>query len=714
MKSLSRALDLVSAIEQRGNIGSLGHPVLQAQALRESEHEPNRFIRGGRISARMLELAPIEIWPQQIFAACGVAPQFDEAETEVAWDYLKTQAHRQGHSHHISLNYAKLIGRGVAGIVDDIDKRLRDTSLSDDSRSFLESSRIAVNGLVSYGRRYQAEAKRLLAGADGSRALELQRIITALEQVPKQPARTLFEAIQSMLLLHFGSRTTEMHSAAGRVDLYLGPYYERDLREGIVEREEVAEWIQLFCAQIYGLSTFSDCIVVGGCLADGKTPFCNDLSYFVLDAMMRLNIPGPEIGFRYTPGHPRSFLRKAIDCVRAGTGHPGFFYDPLNIAALQRAGMSLEHACDYANCNCVELTSAGRSFILSAHSYCNLAKPIEILLNGGKPLLEDKMWGWELPDPPPDLLQDYQNFEAFFAAYEGYLDRIVDNAVARSNGTLEYMQTGIMLPLSSAFIDSCIERARHAAMGGADCLQTFPNFIGFVNAVNSLAAIRHAVFETGRFSLDQLADACRNDFCSNAELHAFLMNDCPKYGNDDPGADALAKRIFERIARRLNAAINIYGQSFGTQYLGWRGHGTRGEGTAATPDGRRQGAALSGSVGGDCGTDRSGPTALMRSATGFDHSLASGGITVNMALSPTALRTDAEAERLVDLTLAYFDMGGMQIQYNCVSVDDLRDAQVHPEEHRNLLVRVAGYCDRFVDLERNVQDEIIIRHQHES
>jgi formate C-acetyltransferase len=688
--------------------------VYRARAVRECAGEPDRHVRGGMIAARVLELVPVTIDPLHLFAANGIMPTCSEQERAEAYAYLATQPPLQGHSHHISMDYRKLLRLGVDGILQQISNHERSPSLSDEQRSFYRGVRIALEGLKNYAERYRAEALGLLrTEADPQRRMELQRMADALDQVPARPARTLFEAIQSQLLLHFGSRTQEMDSAFGRLDYDLGPFYQRDLTAGRITQEEAATWVQMLLPHLMELSRFSDCVVVGGCEADGVTPVVNDLSYFVLDAMAELKIPDPEIGFRYVPGQPRELLRRAMACVRAGTAHPGFFNDPVCIAALERAGMSRQQAADYANCNCIELTSCGRSSIVSGYAYFNLVKPLEILLNGGKQMVEDANRGiGRSPEPPEGVIGEYPTFEAFLDAYERYVDHGVDVMVKETDHWMRSVASGTMLPLSSAFIEGCLESGRHSMDGGAVCSQTFPSFVGFSNAVNSLVAVRTAVYEKHFTTLATLAEACRQNFQGHDRLRQYLRTTCPRYGNDDPQADALAVRLYNRLARRFSRYRNIFGQAYAPQFMGWMTHATRGETTAASPDGRLRGQAVSGTLGGDGGTDESGPTALLNSVTRLDHTLCAG-LTVNMALSPGMLRRDDHVERLMDLLLAYFANGGMQIQFNCVSAEALRQAQRDPQQHRNLLVRVAGYSDRFVCLSRTIQEEIIHRTQHE-
>ncbi len=686
--------------------------VPRAQAVREFADEPDPYLRGGYIARRVLELVPVRIRPAQLFAV-GTAVYADSAEArQEAYAYLGTQPPLRGHSHHISMDYEKLIRLGVSGIRAEIDAAEAEHP---DRHTFYESLRLALEGLCIYARRHRDEALRLRdAEPDPARRAELQATADALARVPEAPAETLLEAIHAALLLHVASRTMEADSAIGRMDHYLDPYYRRDMAAGRITQEQAAHWMHNALAHLLEVTRFSDSLVLAGCEADGVTPFWGDLTYFLLDAVAALKLPNPQVGFRYCPGQPRALLRRAFACVTAGTGHPGFFNDPITIAGLERAGMTREQAADYANCNCVELTSCGRSFIVSGYNYTNLVKPIEVLLNGGTPMIAEEGWWADWNTVPPGtvaLPETYATFDDFFAAYERYLDAVLD-AVLRKTDTFQADQDGTCLPLSSSFIAGCIARGEHCSRGGAECMQTFPSFVGLANALDALAAIRQAVFEEQRVTLAELAAACRADFTGAEELHHYLRTACPKYGNDDARTDALAVRIFTRVAERLARARNVYGQAYAPQYFGWITHGARGATTAATPDGRHAGAAVAGTLGGDYGADTHGPTALLRSVTTLDHTRASGGVAVNLSLSPAVVRSDADIDAVLDLLLAYFAMGGMQLQFNYVDAATLCDAQVHPDAHRNLLVRVAGFADRFVALEPNLQAEIISRSRH--
>lgn len=720
-----RAFDLLEHILDGGPRGpGVGRESLQwrtgvyrLQAVQENADEPNPYLRGARISARTLQLVPVAIDPHHIFAANGILDGGSAAERWQAWETLQSGSKLVGHSGHIALDYTRLLRLGVRGLLAEIDAQARQippddlTDEASERRSLYAAMRLALDGFLHYAERHRLAGERLLAmEPDPQRCAELTRMERALARVPREPASTLYEAIQSFLLYHFAIRTQEGDTAVGRLDYYLDPYYQADLAAGRITREEAAEFMQMLLVHLRELTPFSDAVVLAGVNAAGE-PFSNDLTYFVLDAMERLRIPNPEIGLRIYPRHDRELLRRGMRLVTAGTGHPGFFNDIAAIDGLQRAGFSAEDARNYVNCNCVELSAAGCSCVLSGYNYTNLAKPVEILLNGGTHMVREEGWGewYAAPSAPSDMPTTFPTFADFFAAYDRMLSVTIAELVEHTNITLASQRQGTFMPLSSCLIDGCITGGKLGLHGGARYNQTFPSFSGFLNAVDSLAAIRHAVYEQQRLTLEELAECCWTNFAGQEDVRQYLLRECPKYGNDDPQTDALATWLFNRVAEELARYTNIFGEVYAPQYFGFVTHGRRGSVTAATPDGRREGDAVSGTLGGDSGTDISGPTALLLSATSFDHSLAPGGISLNLAFSPTALRGEEDNERVIDMILAYFALGGMQLQFNYTDAAILQAARQAPEQHRNLLVRVAGYTDTFVDLERNVQEQIMQR-----
>jgi formate C-acetyltransferase len=561
---------------------------------------------------------------------------------------------------------------------------------------------------------YKKEAERLLSEEKcEKRRFELERIIAALGRVPFEPAETLFEAVQTMLLFHFSGLLVSVNSnMMGRVDFFLDEYYKKDIELGRVKPEEASEWMQYVYAKSSELVNLGDAMTIGGCYLDGK-PFWSDLTYFILDALKALKHHQPQVGFRYAKGMPEELLRRAFMPLLHGVPQPGFFDDDITVASLEGIGFSTRDARNYVNCACVELSSYGCSDILSGYTYHNIAKPLEALLNKGKQMIEERdiPHAWTRYEFPEDIPVEYASFEEFQESYRLYLGYLVKKLVERTNGHLS-RKLAAAYPLPSVLIEDCIETGVAVTDGGARYKQTFPNFVGLVTAADSLSAIRQCVYEDKKLTLEELADVCRNNFEGHEDTRLYLLNKCPKFGNGDKKADEMVKWVYDLVAEELGKHDNIYGIKYAPCYFGEMQYVLQAHHTAATPDGRRLGEAVTPTLGGDQGRDRTGMTALINSVTAFDHTLSPGGLSANFAVSPLSLKSEEDIDMLISALLTYFEKGGMQAQFNHVSGEKLRNAQENPENHRNLLVRVAGFSGYFVNQVREIQDQLIERTEH--
>jgi formate C-acetyltransferase len=318
---------------------------------------------------------------------------------------------------------------------------------------------------------------------------------------------------------------------------------------------------------------------------------------------------------------------------------------------------------------------------------------------------------WDGNDFPGDIPVNYDTFEDFLDSYDRYLRYLISCSIPQNDNILAG-RPAIILTLSSALIQGCVKSGKSLLEGGALYNQTFPNFTCLVTAADSLAAIKKCVYEDKKLTLEQLAELCRDNFEGNETMRQYLLNKCPKYGNDDPQVDIFAKFIYDIIADEIAKYNNIFGAAYAPQYFGFHAPSTHAYTTAATPDGRRHGEAPSGTFGGDMGRETKGLTALFNSATSFDHTFSSGGLNVNARLSPMFLDTEENIDKMIDVLIAYFQKGGMETQINCISGEILRDAQKNPEKHRDLCVRIAGQSAYFVDLSFAFQEQIIKRTEH--
>ncbi|MCL2666008.1 MAG: hypothetical protein FWE82_10380 [Defluviitaleaceae bacterium] len=681
----------------------------KVRAFEKFKDEKDPYIKGGLITKYVLENAPVFIEPPDVFAAGALVPEItaeDDAAERAYHSHNESQASNLG---HCVMDYHAVIKNGVDGLF----KRI-DSADKPGAENLYASMKLSLEGVLAYAAKYRAEALRQLEGTDISeeRAVELKRIANALENVPLNGARSLFEAVQSLLICHYAVLISHINSnMLGRVDLILDEFYSHDIKNGLVSQAEAAEWMQFIYIKSSELVGLGDAITMGGCRADGS-PFYNDLTYFLLDAVKAQHHHQPQMIFRFADGMPEQLLERAFAPLLAGVPQPGFFNDNVTVASLIKAGFSAEDARDYVVCACAELTSAGKSNILSGYLYHNLAKPIEILLNGGEKMVDDSHWrAWPSHVFPSEIPLDFKSFDDFSSAYVKYLKFLLKLLAENSN---EYLsrKADIRYTLTSALTRDCIENGLSLAEGGARYNHTFPNFVGLVTASDSLAAIKKCVYEDRLLSLEELAKICKNNFEGREDIRLYLLNKCPKYGNDDADADEMAKLVYDTVAETLPEFTNHLGVPYAPCYFGEMQYGPHAKNIAATPDGRRFGEAITPTLGGDCGRDASGITALINSVTCYDHTLTPGGLAANFAVSPFSFKDENDFPHMVTLLKAYFSKGGMQAQFNRISKETLLDAKKNPDKHRGLLVRVAGFSGYFVDQQPVIQDQIIERVMH--
>ena len=683
-------------------------------AMLATTGESDGYARGGAVTAHILSNAPVSIEPTDLFATYGMKRHTRE-ETDAARDKLGGLPYGSATFGHIALDYRRLITRGIGGIIEEIDGKLADLAEGENKKTFYESAKVSLEAVLYYAGRFREKALKLAKGEKGAgRKSELMRIANALENVPLRPADTFFEALQSILIFHFAARIlTPEPNSLGRLDYILGGYYERDLARGLVTREEAAEWLQMIRIKSSIMTGQSDSIIIAGSGPEGE-PFWNDLTYFILDASNGLNLQGPQIWFRYAEGQPRSLLTRALAPIREGSAQPGFFNDGTAVPALMRAGVSRAHALDYVCCQCIELTSQGRSNVLSGYGYYSLAKPVEILMNGGHEIVKDgSHFAWPAAEIPANVNLDFKRFSDFQDSYEAYLRSLLRSVVSSTNEMLKN-RPEIRFTLSSALLEGCLESGVSANGGGAVYNFSSPNFTGLITAADSLAAIRQCVYEEKMLSLNELSGICAANFTGFETERQYLLNRCPKYGNDDNRADSLAGWILGIVDDELGRHVNVFGEKIVPQYMGWSVIDALSYTLSATPDGRRHGETPSGTLGGDLGRERGGMTALFNSVTSLDHTKAPGGLNVNLRVSRSTLAKEEDLTKMADLLTTYFQNGGMEVQINCVSREKLADAQKNPGMYRDLCVRVTGQSLYFVDLGKALQDQIINRVEHTS
>jgi len=582
----------------------------------------------------------------------------------------------------------------------------------------------AADAIIAFAGRYTAKALAMMAAEKNPlRKKELRTIAAVCAWVPAHAPRNFQEALQHYWFVHLGVISEANPWDAfnpGRLDQHLWPFYQQGLADGTLNRETARELLQAFwikfnnhpsppkvgvTAQESGTYTDFALINTGGLTADGEDGV-NELSFLILDVIEEMRLLQPSSAVQISKKSPDAFVKRALEIVKTGFGQPSLFNSEAIVAELLRQGKSLADARCGGASGCVETGAFGReSYILTG--YFSLVKVLEITLNNGSDPLSNRKIGLETGMP-----QTFKTFEQLLSAFARQLNYFIDIKV-RGNNVIDRLYARYLpVPFLSLLIDDCITSGKDYHDGGARYNTAYIQGVGLGTISDCLSAIRHHVFERKSLTMEALLRALRSDFKGQEKMRQMLINKTPRYGNDDDAADDLMKKVFELYFAAVDNRPNMRGGRYRINLLPTTVHVYFGKKTGATADGRRAGEPLSEGVSPVQGADRQGPTAVIKSVAKIDH-LRTGGTLLNQKFTPQLLADDKGINGLAHLVRAYFKMDGHHVQFNVVDAATLRAAQKQPEKYRDLIVRVAGYSDYFVDLGPELQDEIIQRTAHD-
>lgn len=584
----------------------------------------------------------------------------------------------------------------------------------------LQAMSIACDGIIRFAERHAERAEELAAEEpDPSRREELLEIARVCRHVPAHAPRTFHEAIQMYWFVHLGT-IMELNGwdamNPGHLDQHLAPFYEAGIADGSLDRERAKEllgclWIKFNnhpAPPKVGITdresgTYNDFtnINLGGLTRTGADGV-SEVSYLLLEVVDEVHLLQPQSNVQVSARTPDRFVRAAARVIRRGYGYPSVFNADAVIAEQVRSGKSIEDAREGGASGCIETGAFGKeAYFLTG--YLNVPKVLEITLHDGI----DPATGERL-GPATGAPSSFETFEELYTAFETQLRHFIDTKV-EVNQYIESMYARYCpAPFLSVVIQDCIEDARDYHDGGPRYNTTYIQCTGTGTITDSLSAIRTHVFEDGTVDLDTLVAATDRDFEGAEPLRQRLQNRTPRFGNDDDEADTLMQRVFDTLFDAIDGRPNTRGGQYHMNMLSTTCHVYFGTRVGATPDGRRAGLPISDGTSPAHGADRCGPTAVCRSLGKMDQ-VRTGGTLLNQRFLPQVLEDGSGIENLVALIRAYFRMGGHHIQFNVVGTDTLRDAQANPDQYRDLLVRVAGYSDYFVDIGRDLQEEIIHR-----
>lgn len=580
----------------------------------------------------------------------------------------------------------------------------------EEKRVTWEAMAICAEAAIEYAARYARLAEQLADEEnDAERAAELSRMAEACRRVPAEPPRSFREALQMVWFVHRldemeqGDATTVAHSF-GRLDQYLFPYYEQDVAAGTLTRNEAKRLLTEFYLKLYRY--YSDQhIMIGGQRPDGCDG-CNDLTELILEvaAEQRLLV---DIGARVHEGTPDWFWKRWAEVVPLNLGHSLFGDGPI-IEGLTRLGIPPEAAREYAVVGCMEVLIPGYLPSRTLEHNFSPTKCLELALNRGRCAITGEQVG-PMTQAAAQMCTMDDVWEAFATQFREGLRLCVE----ATNLGEECFKQRVWLPFQSCTYEAAVERGLEVTHGGATRNLVGVAIYNVAHAADGLAAIEEVVFEKKACSLQELCEALQGDFAEAEGLRRRLLA-APKYGNGNPTADRWAGRIVDLYAEELAKCRNSFGEPFMPMVFAvtMQMINNLGPKTGPTPDGRHAGAPLAASLDPAAGADRNGPTAAMRSICAIDHSKLAGGTGYILELHPSALGGPDATENLASLLRTFFQMGGSNLAINLTTPETLRCAQADPERHRSLSVRVFGYSDYFVNLDRDLQEYIIAKYSH--
>ncbi len=624
----------------------------------------------------------------------------------------------------------KIYKKGMLDIINDIEIEISKLDFYNDSQAFekreeLQAMKITAEALIMFAERHALKLELLAVEEnDQKRKAELIHIADICRRVPANAPETFHEALQYYWFVHLGV-ITELNPwdsfNPGRLDQHLLPFYQKEIANGSLTKDTAIELLQAFWVKFNNhpsppkvgvtaleSNTYTDFALInlGGLKQDGSDAV-NELSYIILDVIEEMRLLQPSSMIQVSKKNPDSFIHRALQIIKTGYGQPSIFNTDAIVQELMRQGKSIEDARNGGASGCVESGAFGtESYILTG--YFNLTKVLEITLYNGTDPLTNKQIGITTGNP-----QDFNSFEELTEAFRKQLNHFIDIKIKGNNVIEKLFAIYLPVPFLSLFIDDCIANGKDYNAGGARYNTSYIQGVGLGSITDCLTAIKYHVFDNKNVTMKYFLQALNSNFVGYDDLRYDLIYNTPKYGNDDDIADANALIVFDLFYQAVNGRPTSRGGTHRINMLPTTSHVYFGTKINAMPDGRKAKEPLSEGISPVQGADSKGPTAVIKSASKIDQ-IKTGGTLLNQKFSPQFFENNDNIAKLSSLIRSYFRLDGHHIQFNVVSAATLKEAQQHPEKHRDLIVRVAGYSDYFNDLGEDLQNEIILRTEHDS
>jgi formate C-acetyltransferase len=623
----------------------------------------------------------------------------------------------------------KMYHEGLLDLKAHIEKRISELDYiydpeATDKQQELEAMAISCDAAILFAERHAELADRMAAKEQNpQRKAELEKIADVCRWVPAHAPRDLWEAIQMYWFVHLGT-VTELNGwdsmNPGHIDQHLWPFYEKGIADGTLTRDQAKELISCLWIKFnnqpappkVGVTalesgTYNDFtnINIGGVDREGKSA-TNELSYMILEIQEELHELQPGLSIHIAENTPDEFLLAGIKVIRQGHGYPSIFNPDTYIKELVREGKTLEDAREGGCSGCIEVGAFGKEAYLLT-GYLNTPKILEITLNNGIDPETGKRLGLETGDP-----RGFKTFEELYDAWHQQMVYFVNLKLSVNNYIERMFSLYAPATFLSLYIDDCIEKGKDYYSGGARYNTTYIQCTGLGTITDCFTTLKKHVFEDHRYTMDEILEACAKNWEGEEKMRQFIRNRTPFFGNDDEYADTIAVRVYDDLVKAIEGRPNTRGGKTQLNMLSTTCHNYFGSVCGATPNGRLAHFAISDGTSPAHGSDSHGPTAVIKSLGKLDQAK-SGGTLLNVRFVPALLKREEDQKKLASLIRTYFKFGGHHIQFNIVDTATLHDAQQHPDEYRDLLVRVAGYSDYFNDMTEQLQNEIIARTEND-
>jgi len=625
----------------------------------------------------------------------------------------------------------KIYHKGLLDFKAEVSKRRSELDFYEDRRAYekdqeYQAMEIVADAAITFANRH-AELALELAEKETApeRKNQLEQIAQVCNRVPANAPLDFRQALQMYWFVHL-SVTTELNTwdsfNPGRLDQHLYPFYTRQIEEGTLTKEQAEELLQCFWIKFnnqpappkVGITeeqsgTYTDFALIntGGLKAADGSDAVNELSYLILDVVREMHLSQPGACIQISMKNPDQFLKHACRVIREGFGQPSVFNTDVIIQEMLHDGKSTADARSGGPSGCVTVSAFGKESC-TLTGYMNWGKIFELACNNGI----DPDSGLQI-GPKTGEVRTFENFERFVKAYEEQLRYFIDLKIKHNNIIERLFAEFMPAPFMSLVMSDCIEKGLDYHNGGARYNPTYIQGVGMGSVADAMTAVKLHIFDKKTFGMDELLTALKADFDGFDSMRNTLLNHTPKYGNDDDYADSVAELLFEIYYANLNGRPNTKGGKYRVNLLPTTVHIYFGLVVGALPSGRKAKSPLSDGISPEKGADVNGPTAVFKSAARIDHSR-TGGTLLNMKFNPQVLKSENDIEKFAHLIRVYFKLGGHHAQFNVIGAETLRQAQEEPQEYRDLIVRIAGFSDYFVDVGRQLQDEIIARTEQDS